>query len=65
MGGVVAYEMARQLTMEGDDVEFVVMIDSFALGNIDNIDRSVSMKSMAVGFISFMRSGIEKILLKE
>jgi len=64
MGGVVAYEMARQLTMEGDDVEFVVMIDSFALGNIDNIDRSVSMKSMAVGFISFMRSGIEKNIIE-
>jgi len=60
MGGVVAYEMSRQLSMGGERVDFVVMIDSFALGSIDGIERDVSMKSVAVRFLSFVSKGLSE-----
>ena len=30
MGGVIAYEMARQMRREGDEVEAVVLIDTLS-----------------------------------
>ena len=64
MGGVVAYEMGRQLLMKGERVEFVVMIDSYALGVIGGINKNSTLKSAALSFLENRNPLINESVLR-
>jgi len=62
-GGVIAYEIARQLSLAGVYVDFVVMIDSYVPGVVGMGGRDVSMKSVALGLVLSLNRGLKDIEL--
>ena len=60
VGGIIAYEMARQLSSSGESVEFVVMIDSYLLGYLSDVAEGLSARSAALYLLGFVNESLDK-----
>jgi nonribosomal peptide synthetase len=60
VGGIIAYEMARQLSSSGESVEFVVMIDSYLLGYLSDVAEGLSARSAALYLLGFVNKSLDK-----
>ena len=64
MGGLIAYEMARQLSFSGESVEFVVMIDSYLLGSLSDVAEELSARSAALYLLGFVNKSLDKTVIE-